>query len=101
MFAQPQRFQQRRRSPSRFVIERCKCEAGEVITKRNGYCFWNFRRGFEAAQNPNARGKTYDEAAAYLGDRHPQIYREAGFRHGYERGQSYYQQISASVGTAR
>lgn len=61
----------------------------------------NFRRGFEAAQHPSVRGKSHEDATAHLRHRHPQVYREASFRHGYERGQTYYKQISTRAETAR
>ena len=56
----------------------------------------SYRRGFEAALNPNRRGKSYGEMAAELNE----AYREAGtddaFRRGYERGQHYQKRIRES-----
>lgn len=48
-----------------------------------------FRRGFEAALHPAARGKSYEEALADLEARHAQVFRHEAFRRGYERGLSH------------
>jgi hypothetical protein len=48
-----------------------------------------YRRGFEAAQHPHLRGKTYEEAQERLRERYSDAYETEGFRRGYERGQSY------------
>lgn len=48
-----------------------------------------FRRGFEVAQLPGMRGKSYAEALSYLADRYPDVYEQAAFRRGYERGWLY------------
>jgi hypothetical protein len=48
-----------------------------------------FRKGFEAAQSPVLRGKSYPEALDYL-TRHNQIaVSHPAFRRGYERGREY------------
>jgi len=48
-----------------------------------------YRRGFEAALEPQWRGKSWPEAQAELRARHGGFAAEAGFRRGYERGQAY------------
>jgi hypothetical protein len=48
-----------------------------------------YRRGFEAAQHPQARGKSYQEAGARLRERYSDAYENDAFRRGYERGQNY------------
>ena len=48
-----------------------------------------YRRGFEAALHPKARTRSYDEAADFLRERHPDAYTGDAFRRGYERGQAY------------
>jgi hypothetical protein len=49
-----------------------------------------YRRGFEAAQHPHLRGKTYDEAAERLRERYSDAYEAESFRRGFERGQNYH-----------
>ncbi|HEY0004422.1 MAG TPA: hypothetical protein VGB17_06395 [Pyrinomonadaceae bacterium] len=49
----------------------------------------HYRRGFEAALHPRARGKSYEEAADYLRERHSDVYTGDAFRQGYQRGQSF------------
>jgi hypothetical protein len=51
----------------------------------------HYRSGFEAALHPQARGKSYEEAADNLRQRYSDAYEHAAFRHGYERGQAYHQ----------
>lgn len=51
-----------------------------------------FRRGFEVAQMPSVRGKSYEEALSYLAERYPDAYDQAAFRRGYERGWRYRQE---------
>jgi hypothetical protein len=49
-----------------------------------------YRQGFETAQHPRARGRSYDRAIEFLKDKCPQeIYTSTAFRRGYERGQAY------------
>lgn len=48
-----------------------------------------YRRGFEAAQHPQARGLSYEEAGARLRERYSEAYESDAFRRGYERGQNY------------
>jgi hypothetical protein len=54
----------------------------------------NYRRGFEAAQDPKVRGKSYASVEKYLAVRYPDSFLETAFRRGYERGQSYRTGIS-------
>jgi hypothetical protein len=49
----------------------------------------DFRRGFEVAQLPGVRSKSYDEALSYLAERYPDVYDHPAFRRGYERGWTY------------
>ena len=53
-----------------------------------------YRRGFEAALHRQARGKSYDEAAAYLKSAYPDVWESEGFRAGYARGQQYHERCS-------
>lgn len=48
-----------------------------------------FRSGFEAAQSPQTRGKSYEEAAPYLKARFPDIYGQECFRRGFQRGRNH------------
>jgi hypothetical protein len=49
------------------------------------------RSGFEAALDPRARGKSYDEVTAFLRERYPTMFLEEPFRRGYDRGQAHQQ----------
>jgi hypothetical protein len=49
-----------------------------------------YRRGFTAALEPEARGRSYEEAAEYLETRYPEECGEDCFRRGFERGRDYY-----------
>jgi hypothetical protein len=51
---------------------------------------FSYRRGFEAALDARDRGKTFAEAASVLALRAPGLYQDKAFRHGFERGQTYY-----------
>ena len=53
----------------------------------------HYRRGFEAALHPRVRGKSYDESADYLRERHAELYTGDAFRYGYQRGQTYHQSL--------
>lgn len=53
-----------------------------------------YRRGFEASLHPQARGKSYEEAAEFLRERHNDSYASEGFRRGYERGRGYHQSLT-------
>jgi hypothetical protein len=48
-----------------------------------------FRKGFEAAMSPWARGRSYEEATDFLRTRHPGEFDKRAYRRGYERGQTY------------
>ena len=52
-----------------------------------------YRKGFEAAQSPAVRGKSYEEALDYL-TRHNQIAAShPAFQRGYERGRQFYETL--------
>jgi hypothetical protein len=48
-----------------------------------------YRRGFEAALHPQARGRSYDEDAGRLRECFGEECEEGAFRQGYERGRRY------------
>jgi len=48
-----------------------------------------YRKGFEAAQAPAVRGKSYEEALDYLTRRHQISAVHSAFRRGYDRGRQY------------
>lgn len=48
-----------------------------------------YRRGFEAALHPQARGKAYDEQLAWLRERFGEDCARDPFKCGYDRGQTY------------
>lgn len=50
----------------------------------------HYRKGFESALRPETRGKTFDEASAYLGQCYGEMCNAQPFRKGYERGQTYH-----------
>jgi hypothetical protein len=52
-----------------------------------------YRRGFVAALDPQARGKSFDEALDSLKRKHGEECNEECFRHGYERGQDYREKL--------
>jgi hypothetical protein len=49
----------------------------------------SYRRGFEAALHSNMRGRSFDDAANELREKHQGTSAEKPFRSGYERGQDY------------
>jgi outer membrane lipoprotein SlyB len=53
-----------------------------------------YRKGFEAAQSPMVRGKSYDQALEYLTRQNQLAVSNPAFRRGYERGQQFYEQKS-------
>src|SRR2546428_920241 len=53
----------------------------------------NFRRGFEAALQLRARGKSYAQAQEYLRLNYSDVYREESFRRGFQRGQAHYEDL--------
>ena len=58
----------------------------------------DYRKGFEAAQAPAARGQSYEEALDYLTHRYPTSVRRPAFRRGFNRGQEYFRQFSGQGG---
>jgi hypothetical protein len=52
-----------------------------------------YRRGFEAALHPHVRDKSFDESTESLQKRYADDYKNAAFRHGYERGQAYHRNL--------
>jgi len=48
-----------------------------------------YRQGFEAALQRPVRGKSYDEAAAYLKANYPDVWESDAFRAGFARGRQY------------
>jgi hypothetical protein len=53
-----------------------------------------FRAGFEAAQHPANRARSYEESRDQLSERHPIARDSDAFRQGFERGRIYYQRTS-------
>lgn len=49
----------------------------------------NFRAGFEAALDPETRGRPYNSVTPILRQRYPVVYDQRSFREGYERGRNY------------
>jgi len=54
-----------------------------------------YRQGLEAALEPGARGKSYDEALDYLKAHHPDLWEQEAFRQGFERGYAYYRRLTS------
>jgi hypothetical protein len=52
-----------------------------------------YRRGFEAAQYPRWRGKSFTEVAGELRARYDNNYQQEAFRRGYDRGLAHYQRV--------
>jgi hypothetical protein len=52
-----------------------------------------YRRGFEAALQPETSGKGYDEVLEYLHMHYADIYREEAFHRGYARGRAYQEDL--------
>lgn len=57
----------------------------------------HYRRGFEAALQPQIRGKSYDQALGFLRHRYPDIHREESFRQGFERGRAHYESLTETA----
>jgi hypothetical protein len=53
-----------------------------------------FRRGFEAALEPENRGHPFEKTRDYLRTRYPNDVDDVIFRQGFERGRQYYDQIA-------
>jgi hypothetical protein len=64
--------------------EEAEYEGGDFRADEHAY-----RRGFEAALHPRARGRSYDEDAARLRECFGEDCEAAPFRRGYERGRRY------------
>ncbi|MEO7649362.1 MAG: hypothetical protein ABIZ80_02765 [Bryobacteraceae bacterium] len=58
----------------------------------------DYRKGFEAAQLPAVRGKTFEEAQGYLTRRYDTAPDNSSFRRGYERGLQYHRSFHESSG---
>lgn len=54
-----------------------------------------FRRGFEAALTPSARGRSVDEAQTALQGRYSECLADPAFRRGFERGQEFHRRMCA------
>lgn len=54
-----------------------------------------YRQGFEAALEPGARGRSYEEALDYLKAHHPELWERDAFREGFARGQAYYKSLAS------
>jgi outer membrane lipoprotein SlyB len=52
-----------------------------------------YRKGFEAAQSPIVRGKSYDKALDYLTRNHQVAVNNPAFRRGYERGRQFCERL--------
>jgi hypothetical protein len=52
-----------------------------------------YQKGFEAALQSESYGRAYDAAEPYLQRHYGDVYREPDFRHGYEQGQRYGENI--------
>jgi hypothetical protein len=64
-------------------------QGGDFITDETHY-----RRGFQSALDPRTRGKSYDESADFLNECYGDLCNAKPFRHGYERGQAYHQELT-------
>jgi hypothetical protein len=53
-----------------------------------------FRRGFEAALEPEIRGQSFKQIKDYLQKRYPKDVEDVTFRQGFERGRHYYDQVA-------
>src|SRR5580658_5115403 len=62
--------------------------------ERCGQSEAEFRAGFEAAQHPANRDRSFEESRDQLSERHPLAGDSDAFRQGFERGRIYYQQTS-------
>jgi hypothetical protein len=77
------------------AAEREHYAAGPVAFERDEVLF---RRGFEAALDPDGRGRTWAEAASSLRATHGPDVDAPAFRHGWERGQFYQHQLGSGTG---
>lgn len=71
--------------------------AEEEAYARRGHDFTTdeslYRRGFEAAQHPAWRGKSFAEVTDRLHERYGDDYQQEAFRRGYERGLAHHQRV--------
>jgi hypothetical protein len=65
-------------------------EEAQYDAPRGGEQEQLFRRGFEAALEPDLRGKTLQDAVSLLRERFPRVYKEESFERGFLRAQNYY-----------
>ena len=65
-------------------------EEAQYIAPRGGEQAELYRSGFEAALEPDLRGKTLQDAVNVLQERFPRVYKEESFQRGYLRAQNYY-----------
>jgi hypothetical protein len=79
-------------------VERERYEGGATAFSRDEILF---RRGFEAALNPDSRAKTWEEALPTLRTRHRDEVGAAAFRHGWERGQDYQRELGFGTGVRK
>ena len=56
-----------------------------------------YRKGFEAALSPGARGKTYEEAHDYLTRVYHISAGDPAFRRGFERGREHYESFLSNL----
>jgi len=57
----------------------------------------SYRRGFEAAQHPKLRGRSFDDVASELNDSYKKAGSDEAFRRGYERGQAYQRDLQEKI----
>ena len=53
-----------------------------------------YRCGFQAALEPDLRGKTLQDARSILKERFPLVYQKEWFQRGYDTAQKYYSNLS-------
>lgn len=53
-----------------------------------------YRRGFEAALEPEIRGQSPEQTKRYMQKRYPDDVDDVNFREGFERGRQYYEKIA-------
>jgi hypothetical protein len=72
-------------------------DAEEAYYRAEGLDFDNdeepYRAGFEAAQDPDFRRRSFDDAVDALRRKYPDVHTQKSFREGYIRGQAYREQI--------
>jgi hypothetical protein len=56
----------------------------------------SYRRGFEAALNPQRRGRTFQECASELNATYPDSENDKAFHRGFLRGQDYHKKVRES-----